>query len=191
MKVSINPIFYFIAGVIFWVLIISQCNRCGSDKIIQTKSDTIIRVTYTMDTFTKIINQIIHDSIRVEIPVYVDTQKTIEDYYTFKSVQDSFIGKNYKVLLNDTLYMNSLYARKAMISVRQVDSIITNTITLSEKPKVGILAGLTYSTNQKFEKNYLYLNGGIQTKKGHVIVIGADLMNGQYQGTYLYKLKIK
>lgn len=165
---------------------------CDSDKQIESiKSDTVIRITTITDTLFRDRTVLKHDTVRTEFPVYIDTNKSLVDYYTFKSVEDSFKGKNYHIKLFDTLYMNSLHGRRAMISVTQIDSIITNTITLKDKPKIKGYLGLSYSTNPGFDKNYLFINGGLQTKKENIWILGYDPFNEQLQGSYLHKIKLK
>lgn len=174
-------------GIIFFFN--KGCNTPDQTKEIQ--SDTVIRITTITDTLFRDRTVLKHDTIRTEFPVYIDTNKSLVDYYTFKSVEDSFKGKNYHIKLFDTLYMNSLHARRAMISVTQVDSIITNTITLQDKPKIKGYLGLSYSTNPGFDRNYIFINGGLQTKKDNIWILGYDPFNNQLQGSYLLKIKLK
>lgn len=174
-------------AIIYFIFFHKGCNK--PDQIKSIKSDTVVRITRTTDTFYRDRTVLKHDTIRTEIPVYVDTAFALLDYYTFKSVEDSFIGKNYHIKLFDTLYMNSLYARRATMSVTQIDSIITNTITLKDKPRIKGFAGLTVTSN--LDKSYIFVNGGLQTKKENICIVGYDPFNKQLQGTYLLKIKLK
>lgn len=179
--IVVTVILFFIGA--FYV----GCHKTNRVELI--KSDTVVRITTTTDTLYRDRTVLKHDTIRTEFPVYIDTNKSLVDYYTFKSVEDSFIGKNYRVLLYDTIYMNSLAGRRATISITQVDSIITNTITLKDKPRLKGFAGLTVTSN--LDKSYIFVNGGLQTKKENIWILGYDPFNKQLQGTYLLKIKLK
>lgn len=169
-----------------WGIIFFFNKGCNTpDQAKEIKSDTVIRITTNTDTFYRDRTVLKHDTIRTSYPIYIDTSKTIQDYYTFKSVEDSFIGKNYHIKIFDTLYMNSLHGRRAMISVTQIDS----TITLKDKPKIKGYLGLSYSTNTGFDRNYIFLNAGLQTKKENLWILGYDPFNNQLQGSYLLKIK--
>lgn len=126
-------IFYLIAGIIVWFFIFRwACGEHKEQTEIVTKTDTVVRITHTTDSFYRDTGSIKVIPYFVQLPAEIDTPASILDYYTFKSIEDSFIGKNYWILVNDTLYMNSLFARKAQVQVTQTDSIFHTTTTITK-----------------------------------------------------------
>ena len=150
MKTLLTPslaLALIIIGIfIGWILFSEiHCGKEGKTEITST-TDTLVRIKVETDTFYKDTGSIKSVPYAVYIPAKIDTPAAITDYYTFKSVQDSFIGKNYRVLLDDTLYMNSLFARKVQVTTTQTDSLIHTTTTI-RKSADGLYLGAETNLN--------------------------------------------
>lgn len=181
-----------IAGIVCIAVIkFDSCHRVPDQEVIGTKTEIRVDSFWQQQIVYKDRHFYHHDTVKTLVPANVDSSTAVTDYYTFKSVNDSFIGKNYRILLDDTLYMNSLWARRATIFVLQVDSVITHTNTISSKPKMKFYLGLSVSSNNAFDHQHIYFNAALQNKKEGVWVIGADPFNKQGQLTYLKKIKLK
>lgn len=137
----------FIAGFIVAVLLTSEVHCGKEDKAeIISKTDTLVRIKMETDTFYKDTGSIKSVPYAVYVPAKIDTPAAITDYYTFKSVQDSFSGKNYKGFISDTLYMNSIFARQIRITTTQTDSLIHTTTTI-RKSADGLYLGAETNLN--------------------------------------------
>jgi hypothetical protein len=178
---AINFFLLILIGIIVGFFM-GQDVHCGKQDLDSSDTTKTVRVDtfIQLDTFYRDRNYYHYDSIKVEIPVYIDTNKTITDYFTFKSVQDSFIGKNYHIKLFDTLHQNSLHARRAEIKVLQVDSIIETTIT-NYRSANGFYIGLQ-SDFKSLSPSVMYLKG----KSGYGV--NYNLQEKKISVEYNYKL---
>lgn len=169
-----------ISGIVLGWWMTKSCNQ----KNTFDSSDTTNKVTVITEWKDTVIYRDHHyyhyDTLKTEIPVYIDTTKVITDYYTFKAVQDSFIGKNYHIRLFDTLHQNSIHGRRAEINVLQVDSIIETAIN-NYKSANGFYLGL--GTDLKsISPSIMYLRG--QSAYG----VNYNLTEKKINLNYHYKL---
>lgn len=101
------------------------CNGKRPKNIIET--DTVVTYVTQVDTFYRTKLKPVY---RTHIDTFkrIDTVNIIKEYNTLNVYSDTLSDSNYKVIILDTLFRNSIYSRKATISVTHKNTVVTNTV---------------------------------------------------------------
>lgn len=142
----------------------------GETKIIAPKTDTVIK--------------------EFPYPVYIDTNKTIRDY---------FLTKKYDILMRDDsvakLLLHASIRQNAIDSISLEQNIYHKTTTITKyikeplrnKVYVGVAPGYSIKDSSVLVSGVVALN----TKKDHLYFIKAEPFKQQYEFGLLWKIKIK
>jgi hypothetical protein len=176
----------FIAGMFF----ASRCTPGASPCTVAT--DTISNysdTTYGQDTSS--IPEYTPDIDFLEgghIPERVDTPKVIKEYFEKVVYRDTVNTKYGLVFIYDTVHQNRLGPRQVLFSLDSIP-IITNTITLKEKPRNQVFFGLNGQWNTGARTMGVGPSLMFKTKRNQVFEIGA-LIDTKSQWIYQGSIKI-
>jgi hypothetical protein len=164
------------------------CPSCNNttDTIVNTiiKIDTIqgenIIIKPSPDTIIQ------NDSIPYYVNVYIDTNKTIRDYFAIKK---------YNILMRDDsvaqLILHASITKNAIDSVSLDQKIYTKTKIIKEplrnKFYLGIAPGISLKDTTVMISGVAVLN----TKKDHLYFIKAEPLRQQYEIGLMWKIKFK
>lgn len=169
-KNILKSIIFLLILSIITILLFKDCKKDEEDNIVINR-DTIINVIDTAYIIKP-------DSIEVIKPVYIkipndtiiDTVIVIKDFYTKVYATDTVMTSDslVRVVINDTIYKNSIDYRDVLISYSSVEKTITNTIYndglylglgLSSSNKIGLGLNCNYAKNKSIYGISAYTNG--------------------------------
>ena len=184
-----------IAIALLIVIVVFQ--QCGGDK---TKTGEIVKVDgkkyelikHEIDTFeivkTKVVTKkgedIYHETIKeVTIPVIVDTQALLQDYFAKNIYKDTLqlpdsLGI---VSLIDTISQNKILGRTFNASVKQ--RVIKETTIVKELPKTKLFYGFEGGFNKADVVSHLGFGVLVNTKKDKMFHLGLGVANRTTDGT--------
>jgi len=184
-----------IAIALLIVIVVFQ--QCGGDK---TKTGEIVKVDgkkyelikHEIDTVeivkTKVVTKkgedIYHETIKeVTIPVIVDTQALLQDYFAKNIYKDTLqlpdsLGI---VSLIDTITQNKILGRTFNASVKQ--RVIKETTIVKELPKTKLFYGFEGGFNKADVVSHLGFGVLVNTKKDKMFHLGLGVANRTTDGT--------
>jgi hypothetical protein len=154
-KDSFYTILFIIIIIIILFIILKGCSNNNkniinttSEPIIIYKTDTIRDTIFSIDTIT--LNKPILKYI--DVPIYIDTNKVIKDYYVIREYKDT--------LVNDS---NLIIVTKESIQHNKLNSIIVSYINM----KPTIINNTKYIYEQ--EINHLYIGAFLNGSKDYLV----------------------
>jgi hypothetical protein len=127
---------------------------------------------------------IVHETIKeVQIPVIVDTQALLHDYFAKNIYKDTLhlpdsLGY---VFLTDTITKNKIEGRIFTAKVKQ--RVIENTTIVKELPKTKIFYGIEGGFNKADVVSHIGLGLLINTKSDKIFQLGLGVANRTTDGT--------
>lgn len=121
--------------------------------------DTII---HTINTSTIIPGEVIYDTL--QIPVYIDTNKVINDYYTLHPFKREWNDTNISITLNDTITQNKFKQSTLNYKLLKPQTIINNTIVKNDKM---LFIYTDVNTNQQISSGVEYYQNKLKYKVGY------------------------
>lgn len=125
-----------------------------------TKVDTIFRIDTTIYTIVNKPTQVIKEIVYKSLPVVVDTQAILKDYYAYHPVQRIWNNDSIVICLNDTLTQNKVLNSEISYSYKVpcITIIKENTITIQPKSFVSLDIIATQKNDLGFCLNYNFPN---------------------------------
>lgn len=111
-----------------------KCNGKKPKNVIKT--DTVVTYITQVDTFYRTKLKPVYRT-HVDTFKRIDTVSIIKEYNTLNVYSDTLSDSNYKVVILDTLFRNSIYSRTAQVSITHKNTIVTNTILPRSQWLVG------------------------------------------------------
>ena len=184
-----------IAIALLIVIVVFQ--QCGGDKrktgeIVKVDGKKYELIKHEIDTFeivkTKVVTKkgedIYHETIKeVNIPVIVDTQALLHDYFAKNIYKDTLhlpdsLGT---ISLIDTITQNKILGRTFNASVKQ--RTIKETTIVKELPKTKVFYGLEGGFNKADVVSHLGFGFLINTKQDKMFHLGVGVANRTTDGT--------
>lgn len=185
---DIRNLLIVILCVILWL---RDCNSgAGGEVETTTTRDTTTIVKVVRDTSYFDSTRIHEVRVPVKVPVY-DTIRGTKHYSN--PYRDSLITGTIETTLknNSIIYQNLLYKPLFPKEIR-VDSIITNTITVTTttiKKQMKLQAGVTLLGNNTYLR--VIPNLGLKLKSDHSILLGYNPLDRSGQVTLLWPISFK
>lgn len=157
MKLTTSIVILLI-GIAIGVILTSELHCGGSKDKVITRIDTFVTVTTLHDSFYRDTGSIVRVPIKTEVPVYIkDTGAVIADYFTYYKSDDTLMGEDYEIAINDILYMNRLWLREASVNITKRDTTINTTKTITKSAN-GLYIGAQLS-QKDIAPSVMYLKG--------------------------------
>jgi hypothetical protein len=174
--------------VLIAVVVFQQCggNKKGTGEIVKIDGKKYELIKHEIDTFeivkTKVVTKkgedIYHETIKeVNIPVIVDTQALLHDYFAKNIYKDTLhlpdsLGI---VSLIDTITQNKILGRTFSANVKQ--RTIKETTIVKELPKTKFFYGLEGGFNKADVVSHLGFGFLINTKSDKIYHLGVGVAN--------------
>ena len=162
-------------------------------EVLKHEIDTeYVKVTQTVVKQGK---DIIHDvPVYVNVPVNVDTNAILKDYYAKYCVKDTLrltdsLGY---VAIKDTLFKNRLLNRKYVSNIHK--TVIKETLIVKELPRNQVYVGGVMGFDKTNIINFAGPSAMLKTKTDKVYTLGVGYSNAKsvaVQGGMYWKIKLK
>lgn len=177
----------YIIVIVSIFLIMLWFNKCGPGHNDAQGGDTLMStITYKFDTtihHVESVNIYHHSSDTIYLPVKVDTEQVIKDYYTKYAYNDTISDTNIVATITDTLFKNSIFHRSFDYRLLRPTQIISTVIVAPTSPhfflegitgvNVDRVTQLSLKIDFISKKNQLFTAGW--DFKNHAVIAGAGL----------------
>ncbi|MES2379852.1 MAG: hypothetical protein V4538_02350 [Bacteroidota bacterium] len=178
-------LFSIAGGYLAGYKLANSSNANTSDTLSHTKS---IELQY--DSVPKYIDRPYPvtrvDSYPVIIPIYIDTQAIIKQWFTgYIAIDSSTLNNELFLLIADTIEQNQIKGRHITYKILRADSIIKETTVLKEPAGNAFFVGAAIGT-QTFAPGIMY-----NRKNKYIIGISSNLLLPQpsISGSIYFKIK--
>jgi len=200
--------FWHIAIILVFVLLIMwQCNKCrnavksnGIDTISikhdtvwnEQKADTIYRPKpYAIIQYKpQLQRETVFDTLYEFLLKEIDTIAILKDFFATRVYSDTQNIKYGKIIINDSVTMNKIKARRLITDISIPE--ITNTITVQRPRKAQIYLGINVLANVN---QPIYIGGSalMKTKRDMIYELGGMYGNDQklYFGSIKFLISLK
>lgn len=199
MKLKLKDILFYVLAAIVLIIIVRRC-ACGpSDppviekKIIDTvyiytKKDTMYVPKEIKVVQTQYVPKYITDTLEIREVVFknVDTAKILRDYYAARFYSDTQKIDYGKIIINDRISRNRIIGRRLV--VEQNIPVVEKTITLKEKKRNVLYAGLSVVGNEDDFVHAIGADLGMKLKNDKFVGVGIKSIRN---GTLYYEAQLK
>ena len=178
------------------IVVLQQCggNKKGTGEIVKVDGKKYELIKHEIDTIevvkTKVITKkgedIYHETIvehEVKVPVNVDTNAILKEYYTKVLYKDVLVLPDSlgTVAVTDTISQNKILGRTFNANVKQ--RTIKETTIVKELPKTKIFYGVEGGFNKADVVSHIGMGILVNTKKDKVYNLGIGVANRVVDGT--------
>jgi hypothetical protein len=198
MTIKLENRFPYLIIAVLLVIIFLQRQCSGKlDKVCPTttKTVTVTKTELKYDTVVKTIKVPLPTpvcTIKVVTHLPIDTAAVVADYFTKVAYSQTIEDTNLRAYITDTLFNNRIVARNFSYQLLKPEKIttITNTITVTEKPRAKVFAGFGVGASTQgfahFGPQITYLS-----KKDNMYHISANAINPSIILGMGWKIKLR